>query len=162
MIDFNYAENMVAGVAGAIVNTEHKTLISRTVEDAAGIGFGKPVAQGTNDKGCKAVEAGDTAVLAITVLDRTTAPSDSTPDTFAQYESARLMRDGVIWVVASGAVAAGDDVWVTLADGSFSNADVGADGGLSLPGCRWETSAADGGIAQLRVNLDVPAVAGAS
>ncbi len=49
-------------------NTEPKTLISRTVETAAGIGFGLPVAQGTNDGGVIATVAGTTAILGITVL----------------------------------------------------------------------------------------------
>ena len=32
-----YADNIAAGYKGALVNTEHKVLISRNVEDAAGI-----------------------------------------------------------------------------------------------------------------------------
>lgn len=162
MIDFSYNETMPGGVAGRIVNTEPNTLISRTVETAAGVGFGLPVAQGTNDKGCKVMEAGDTEVVGFTVEDRSVDPND--PDTFAQYDSARLMRKGVLWVTVTdaGGVSPGDAVWVTLATGALSNADVGSDGGLQLPGCRWETSAANGALAQLRVDLDVPAVAGAS
>lgn len=162
-IDFSYSENMAAGVAGAIVDTEPKTLISRTVETAAGVGFGLPVARGAADDGCKVMEAGETEVVGFTVLDRTTAPSDTAADTFAQYESARLMRAGVLWVTVTdaGGVAPGDPVWVTLATGSLSNADVGGAGGLNLPGCRWESTAANGALAKLRINLDVPAVAGA-
>lgn len=162
-IDFTYSETMAAGVAGAIVNTEPNTLISRTVESAAGIGFGIPAARGAADGGCKLMEAGETEAIGFTVLDRTTAPSDTVADTFAQYESARLMRSGVIWVTVTdaGGVVAGDPVWVTLATGALSNADVGTSGGLQLPGCMWESSAANGALAKLRVNLDVPAVPGA-
>ena len=51
--------------------------------------------------------------------------------------------------------------WYDL-DGTFSNGDVGSGGGISLPGCRWESAGANGAIARMRVNFDVPAVAGAA
>ncbi|QQM29302.1 hypothetical protein JET14_13295 [Martelella lutilitoris] len=161
-IQTNYADNIDAGRVGAIVNTEPSTLISRTVEDAAGIAFGLPVAQGSEDNGITATLTGVTELVGITVRERSVNPA--TPDKFAQYESARLMRKGVIWVTVTdaGGVAAGDAVWLNLANGTYSNADVGSGGGLRLAGSRWETSAANGALAQLRVDLDVPAVAGAA
>ena len=163
MIDFDYSENMASGVVGAIVNTEPNTLVSYNVETVDGIGFGLPVSQGAADRSCKAMASGDTEVIGFTVADRTTAPSDDNPDTFLQHDSARVMRKGVIWVTVddSGGVVPGDEVWVALANGQLSNADLGSGGSLQLQGCRWETSAGDGELAQLRVNLDVPAVAGA-
>lgn len=152
-----YNASMDAGYVGMIANTEPNNLISRIVETTAGIGFAVPVIQGTSDEQCDVVSGSTDEVIGITVRDQSTEN-----DKFARYDSALLMRSGVIWVTASGTVDAGDPVWVAVSGGAFSNADAGADGSLQLPGCRWETSATNGKLARIRVNLDVPAVAGAS
>lgn len=158
-VQTNYSAVMAAAYAGMIASTEPNELISRNVETAAGIGFAVPVIQGAADNGCDLVSAAVDAVIGITVRDQSV-----TGDKFEQYDSALLMRKGPIWVTVTdaGGVAAGDDVWVKVADGTFSNADAGASGSIKLPGCRWETSAANGELALLRVNLDVPAEAGAA
>ena len=154
-----YAASMAAGYKGMIANTEPTVLISRLVETTAGIGFGVPVIQGTADNECDVVGASTDDVIGITVRDQSV-----TGDLFAAGESALLMRQGVLFVTVTdaGGVSAGDDVWVLVDNGTFSNADAGSDGSIKLAGCRWETSAANGALAQIRVNLDVPAVAGAS
>lgn len=156
-VQTNYSDSMAAAYLGMIANNEPCNLISRNVETAAGIGFAVPVKQGTDDGQCDVVSASGDSVIGISVRDQSV-----TGDKFAQYDAALLMRSGVLWVSNTGGVAAGDDVWAKVADGTFSNADAGSDGSLKLPGCRWETSAADGELAKIRVNLDVPAVAGAS
>src|SRR5690606_33541782 len=118
-VQTTYSDTIRAGVPGQIVSTEPATLISRTVEDAAGIGFGVAVAQGTADKGCKAFGSGDTAILGITVRERSIDASDA--DEFGQYVDARVMTKGVVWVTASVAVNAGDPVYVVPATGAFAN-----------------------------------------
>lgn len=138
-----YKAEQDAGIAGAIVNTENKNIISRTVEDAAGIAFGLAVAQGVNDKGIRAVTTGDTDFVGITVLDRTAG--DLINGKFVQYESARVLEEGVIWVEVTEAVKAGDAAAVDLANGKFNKA------GAAIAGARFETSAASGGLAQLRL-----------
>lgn len=138
-----YKAEQDAGIAGAIVNTENKNIISRTVEDAAGIAFGLAVAQGVNDKGIRAVTTGDTDFVGITVLDRTAG--DLINGKFVQYESARVLEEGVIWVEVTEAVKAGDAAAVDLATGKFNKA------GVAMAGARFETSAASGGLAQLRL-----------
>ena len=138
-----YKAEQDAGIAGAIVNTENKNIISRTVEDAAGIAFGLAVAQGVNDKGIRAVTTGDTDFVGITVLDRTAG--DLINGKFVQYESARVLEEGVIWVEVTAAVKAGDAAAVDLATGKFNKA------GAAIAGARFETSAASGGLAQLRL-----------
>lgn len=138
-----YKAEQDASIAGAIVNTENKNIISRTVEDAAGIAFGLAVAQGVNDKGIRAVTTGDTDFVGITVLDRTAG--DLINGKFVQYESARVLEEGVIWVEVTEAVKAGDAAAVDLATGKFNKA------GAAMAGARFETSAASGGLAQLRL-----------
>ncbi|PHP66542.1 hypothetical protein CSC94_12695 [Zhengella mangrovi] len=161
-VQTTYSDKMAAAFNGMIANEEPSVLISRTVETSGGVGFGIPVIQGSTDDGCDEVAASTDAVIGITCRDQSVNPAAA--DTFGEGASALLMRSGVIWVTVTdaGGVAAGDPVWVKVADGTFSNADVGTDGSLKLAGCRWESSAANGGLAKIRVNLDVPAVAGAS
>ncbi len=157
-VQSTYLEEMAVSYAGMIANEEPNNLISRDVETAAGIGFGLPVQQGTADGQVILMAAAATDCVGITVRDQS-----ATADLVPQYESALLMRQGVIWVTVTdaGGVAAGDDVWVAVATGAFSNADLGSSGSIQLAGCRWDSSAANGELAKLRVNLDVPAVAGA-
>ncbi|PAT63937.1 hypothetical protein [Psychrobacter sp. JB193] len=139
----NFKNEMDKGVAGAIANTENSNIISRTVEDAAGIAFGLAVAQGVNDKGCRIATTGDTDFVGVTVLDRTA--TDLINGKFVQYESARILEEGVIWVEVTADVKAGDAAAVDLATGKFNKA------GAAMAGARFETSAASGGLAQLRL-----------
>ena len=129
------------GVAGSIATTENRDIKSRTVEDAAGIAFGLAVAQGANDKGVRAVKAGDTKFVGITALDLSSRDDAK----FVQNESARILKKGVIWVEVTEAVNAGDDVAVDLATGKFNKS------GAKYPNARFETSAVVGGLAQVEL-----------
>ena len=129
------------GVAGSIATTENRDIKSRTVEDAAGIAFGLAVAQGANDKGIRAVKAGDTKFVGITALDLSSRDDAK----FVQNESARILKKGVIWVEVTEAVNAGDDVAVDLATGKFNKS------GAKYPNARFETSAVVGGLAQVEL-----------
>lgn len=144
-IQTTYSDNIRAAVAGMVANTVPAVMISRTVEDAAGIGFGVAVEQGTNDKGCIAFDGG--TVLGITVRERSL--DASSPDEFAQYAEARVMVKGVIWVTAAVEVAAGDAVYVRPSNGDFQ--DSNANSAVLLANARWETSAGIGELAQIRL-----------
>jgi len=158
-VQSTYSDNMAAAYAGMIANTEPNVLISRTVETAAGIGFGVPVIQGTADDGCDVVAASTDTIVGITVRDQSTED-----DTFARFDSALLMRKGVLWVTVTdaGGVSAGDAVWVKVSDSTFSNADAGSDGSVKINDARWESSAANGALAKIRFDLDGGCTAGAS
>ena len=139
-IQTEYNATMAPAVAGAQATMVPATIISRNVEDADGIGFGVGVSQGAADKGCV---AGGTEFVGITVLDRSAMGEG---DTFREGDSARIMTKGDIWVMASGAVNAGDGVAMN-ADGEFSAA--GAED--AIPGARWDTSTTDDGLAVIRL-----------
>ena len=136
-----YKSQPDVGVAGSIATTENRDIKSRTVEDAAGIAFGLAVAQGANDKGIRAVKAGDTKFVGITALDLSSRDDAK----FVQYESARILKKGVIWVQVTEAVKAGDDVAVDLATGKFNKS------GAKYPNARFETSGVAGGLAQVEL-----------
>ena len=149
-VQSTYNETMDAARAGMRANMEPVDLISRTVETAAGVGFGKVVQQGTADKGCKSDLSGMTAqtYLGITMRERGARPE--TPNAFAQYESALIMRKGVIWVEVAVAVTPADIVTVTLASGVIGKTAVGA-GVVAIPNARWESSTSGAGLAMLRL-----------
>jgi predicted RecA/RadA family phage recombinase len=155
----NYPDNLAAAFAGMVANLEPSVLVSRLVETEAGIGFGVPVIQGTADDEINVVAASTDDPVGITVR-----VNDQVSNLYPKGASAMIMTQGVMWVTVTdaGGVAAGDPVWVAVATGTFSNADAGSSGSLRLAGCRWESSAANGALAKIRVNMDVPAVAGAA
>ena len=136
-----YKSQPDVGVAGSIATTENRDIKSRTVEDAAGIAFGLAVAQGANDKGIRAVKAGDTKFVGITALDLSSRDDAK----FVQYESACILKKGVIWVEVTEDVKAGDDVAVDLATGKFNKS------GAKYPSARFETSGVAGGLAQVEL-----------
>lgn len=130
-----YSEHMRPAVPGQLVDSSPKTLISRTVEDANGIGFGVPAYQGTRDKGIKNTGTA-TQFVGITVRERSLRAE---ADGFKQYDSARLITEGPVWVAAPGAVTAGGTV--TL-------------GGVLIPGARYDTSTtAAGQVVQVRLGV---------
>ena len=120
--------NMAGAVAGAIGNMVPATLISRSVEDSAGIGFGVAVKQGTADYGCAAFGSGDTAILGITARERDVAAD--TPDKFAENENARVMTKGCVWVLCTTGCSPGDPVYVRPSNGTFQ--DSSANSGVQI------------------------------
>ena len=136
-----YADNIDAAYKGALANMEPKVIISRTVEDSGGIDFGLAVMQGTEDMGC--VVSDGSAFLGVTVRDQSVDPS--APDTFEYQAEARIITKGVIWVINSGGVAAGDPV-TYLADGAL-----GTGSSPLIEGARWDTTATTGALARLRL-----------
>jgi hypothetical protein len=138
-IQTSYSETVDQAVAGQIGNMVSSVLVSRTVEDAAGVAFGLPVAQGSEDEGVIAYAGAD--FVGITVRERSVDPS--APNKFAQYDNARVLRKGAIWVTASKAVDAGDNVYLTDA-GAYTNVE---GSNFQIPGARWDTSTSGAALA---------------
>lgn len=142
----NYGDTQPAAVAGAPATMIAAIDLSRNVEDAAGIAFGKPVQQGVTDKGIAAFAGGK--FVGITMLDRSATGTPTSPDGFPQRASAKVRVSGDVWVTAAAVVAAGDSVYLTE-DGALTNAE---DENTLLSGARWDTSTtAPGQLAVLRL-----------
>lgn len=139
-------ETMRPAVAGAIANEEPRTLISRTVETAAGIAFGMPVEQGAADMGCILFDGG-TTFIGVTVRERSVNPEF--PNGFADEDSARIMTKGCIWVVCASGCAAGDPVYIRPSNGDWQ--DSNANSAVQVVNARWDTSADATGLAILRL-----------
>lgn len=146
-IQTTYLDNIRAAVRGAIANMVPATLISRSVEDAAGIGFGVAVTQGTADGGCTAFGSGDTYIMGVTVRERSIDANDV--DEFGQYTDARIMTKGCVWVPVATGCSAGDAAFVRPSNGDFQ--DSNANSAVAITGGVWDTSAEAGELALLRM-----------
>lgn len=103
-----YGEAPAKGFAGMVANGETSNRISRTVEDAAGIGFGVPVYRGSGDHGCTATVGTLASFLGFTIATSAQAPvAGQDADEYQQYDNAAIMTQGAIYVEVTGAVADG-------------------------------------------------------
>jgi len=145
-VQTTYGAQIAPAFEGMIANSEDQTVKSMQVESAAGIGFGKVAVQGTQDDQCRVAEA-VRAFRGITVAGHF-GGLDTLQELWAQYQTAPVLIQGVIWVVASVAVAVGDPVFYVPATGALTNV---ATGNTPIPHAIWESSTTGAGLAKLRI-----------
>lgn len=150
-----YRENIAPGVPGARADQTPVTFLSREVEVSAGVPFGAAVVQGGNERGIVLATGSGDVVIGVAVLERTPRISATLPDGFSLRDSARVGTQGAFWVIAETAVAEGDPVHAR-AGGGWGNA-----GGTLVAGARFETRAAVGELAILRLGGAAHAAAAA-
>lgn len=117
-IQSTYLTDYVAGFAGMLADGNVTNRPSGTVEDSAGIAFGKACFQGTADRGLTATPGTKFKGVAIANAG-VVAPVGSAVDTYLQYSSASLCDMGDIWVTAGSNTTPGAAVYVT-AGGAFT------------------------------------------
>lgn len=145
-VQTSYPLNQAAAYEGMVANSEPRVVVTRIVEGAAGIGFGKVAVRGTADNQIKPAAAAE-VFLGITIADP--GQVGDTADMYPQYEAAAVMTKGVVWVIASVAVAAGDPVYYVPATGVLTN--VATDNEQILNGV-WDSSTSDSNaLAKLRL-----------
>ena len=104
----SYATGPAKGYAGMIANGETGNRITRTVEDAAGIGFGKPVYRGSGDHGCTGTVGTLATFLGWTVATSALGPvAGAGAGEYQQYDNATILSSGAIYVTVTGNVADG-------------------------------------------------------
>lgn len=142
-----YSESYAKGFPGMVANGEKSNRISRTVEDAAGIAFGKATFRGTGDHGVTGTPAVGT-FMGVTIADRGVVPAviGGDVDEYSQYATAGLLIEGCIYVTAGEDVTDGAAAYVT-AGGAFVDT---AGANTAIPAVFDET-VASGGIVRLRV-----------
>ncbi|MBI1179111.1 MAG: hypothetical protein GC201_01035 [Alphaproteobacteria bacterium] len=123
VLQSSYTETVAKGYAGMVANGEDSNRITRTVEDAAGIGFGVPVYRGTGDHGCTATVGTLASFLGWTIATTALAPS-SDADEYQQYDNVAIMTGGAIYVEVVGAVA--DGAALTVGTGAGAADGVGS------------------------------------
>lgn len=150
-----YKENLVSYAVGRRANMEEWNTITRVLEGATSVGFGKPVIAGTADDQCLPLTAAAQNVLGITeanlVLPR---PGDE----YDQYDNVAICEVGVIGVqlgadpVAKGAAARFDvtnQVWTDAA----ASATV-----LTIPGAQFDAAGLANSVTIVRYRRPVPSV----
>lgn len=150
-VQSTYTTAIPSGYAGMIADSRLRNIISRTVEDAAGVGFGKPMFRGSGDHGVTATPSAAFMGFTVAKHDTQVIPGATTPDLYRQYQSAGLMDMGRMWVSASLAVNDGDPVYVTPAGALTNVSNSGAN--FLLPAVYDDTIAA-AGLVRIRVRQD--------
>jgi hypothetical protein len=150
-----YAGTLSPGYEGMVANMEVTNIISRTIETAGGIGFGKPAYQGAADQ---SIAATGSILRGVTVVDKNVRPSGYAPnlayaaaagDAYAQGDTVSVATRGDVWVTVSGAVTAGAAAYLTPGQAWSATAS----GNTAVPGAMFDSSASNGGLAKLRFSL---------
>jgi hypothetical protein len=121
----SYTDQIAQGFAGMDADGETENRISRTLEDAGGLGFGLPAYRGAGDHGC----TGTIGTLA-TFLGFTRAASTlgllagQDADEYAQYDNVSIKTSGAIFVEVTGAVT--DGAAITIGAGADIDDGIGA------------------------------------
>lgn len=139
-----YSSVPVAGYPGMVANGETSNRISRTVEDAGGIGFGKAVFRGTGDHGITATAGGQ--FLGITIAHEALGLiAGDTADVYKQYATAPILTQGAIFVTAGEDVTDGAQAYVTSGGAIVDTSS----GNTILTGWFFDQTVASGGIVKL-------------
>lgn len=147
VLQSTYSDTVAAGFPGMVANGETSNRISRTVETAAGIGFGKAVWRGTGDHGCTSTVGTTATFLGVTIATSAlglTAGADA--DEYQQYDTANIKTSGAIWVTAGEDVADGSQVYADASTGAFIDT-VGSN--ILLTGWFFDTTATSGNIVRI-------------
>jgi hypothetical protein len=143
-----YTRYQLPAVNGMLASSVNFSADTRIVEVLSGsddsVPFGRAVSQGSFDQNCI---LGGTKFVGISRLDPTLAISAAlTTDQYPEGDNAGILVTGDLWVIAYSAVTVGDSVHYNATDGKLSNA-----GGQTIDSARWETSAASGTLAVVRL-----------
>lgn len=124
-IQTTYLDNPANGYVGMIANGEESNRITRTCEDAAGIGFGRPVWRGTGDHGCTATVGTLASFYGWTIAEETLGTlAGQDFDEYAQYQNVAILSAGAIYVQVTGAVT--DGAALTVGTGAGAADGIGA------------------------------------
>jgi hypothetical protein len=130
-VQSSYTNDIPVGYAGMVANQETSNRITRQVEDAAGIAYGRAAFQGANARGITGTPSANFIGFTMATYSggSVTFPSTNTDPVYAQLASAGVLEKGVIWVNSTTAATARGAVYVTPA-GAVSNS---ATGNTALP-----------------------------
>lgn len=124
-----YTDTVAKGYPGMIADGHTGNRISRTIEDAGGIAFGRPAYRGALDHGCTATVGTLATFLGWTVATNVLATlPGGAGDLYVQNDNVTILTGGAIYVTVTGAVTDGaaltigtgagvaDGIGVTAAD----------------------------------------------
>ena len=145
-----YGATLGRGYPGMVANGETSNRISRTVEDASGIAYGKAAFRGAGTHGVTGATTGGAAnFLGFTIANLAhtafvlPGTGDTGADVYGQYSTAGIMTLGEMWVTAAGTATAGADVYVAT-NGDISNTNTGV-----LTGWKFDEPATAGALVKI-------------
>lgn len=119
VLQSTFGEDPAVGYAGMVADGETSNRITRTIEDAAGVGFGVPVYRGAGDHGCTATVGTLATFLGWTIAAQGQGlVAGQTADTYAQHDNVPIMTGGAIFINVKGAVADGAAITVGTGAGA--------------------------------------------
>ncbi len=145
----SYDINQPVAYAGLIYAQAPSDVVSRDVETVAGIGFGVATSRGTDKQ--RQVVIGGTDFVGITVraLDREGA-ANTGDISYAETETAALMREGYIWVVIPSGGTPGDLIKYDNTTGVIDTGAAGV-GETRLDGAQLDTTTVAGELGVIRL-----------
>lgn len=145
----SYSLKQSVALAGMIYALAPKDVVSRSVETAAGVGFGVAVSRGTDKE--NQVVIGGSDFLGFTVRDLSKEGVANSGDIkWNQNETAAIMRNGYIWINCPTGCNPGDAVKYNTTTGVIDAGTAGA-GEIQLDGAQWESTASAGALAVVRI-----------
>ena len=146
-----YAINQDISYAGGLYSLSNNDIISRSVETVAGAAFGIIVSRGT-DADSECLIGGTAGILGVTVrsLDREGTDSAGAIK-YLETDTAGILRDGYIWATCPTGCVPGDVVNFVEATGVLDSGAPSGTGETGLDDCYWDSTAAAGELAVLRV-----------
>ena len=147
-----FANDFGIAFEGMVANGETSNRISRTIEDADGVGFGRAVFRGAGEHGCTGAVSSGAKLLGWTIADHGVPvfPGQTTRDVFPQYHNVPIMERGAIWVInRSGATMNPGDQIDIDADGQAVGA---GDGVINAEGWQCDSIAADDAFMRITNN----------
>lgn len=145
-----YNNDIAVGFAGMVANGETSNRISRTVEDAAGIPFGRAAFRGAGDHGVTATPSANCMGIVIANKAIPVLPGGVAADIVPQYDTANLLTQGVIWVTVNADVTDGAAVYVgdgdPLTAGQFTD---DATGNVALTGWVFQDTVSSGALCRI-------------
>lgn len=150
VVQSTYATSIPVGYPGMIANGETSNRISRTVEDAAGIAFGRAAFRGSGDHGVTATPSANLMGIVIADPGIQPLPGGVAADIVPQYGSAAILTQGVIWVVAGSNTTDGAAVYV--GDGDPDTAGIfttSSTGNVALTGWTFQDTVSEGALVRI-------------
>lgn len=150
----SYGLNHDAAFTGMVADGQVANIVSKINDDTATVAYGKGVVR-NGEKGFLAATSTSVAADFVGVLVRELNRSYADGATFGAPvdRPASVLTAGVIWVTTATAVSVGDAAYLRVGatqTGDFANAaGTGATLSVAIPGAKFLTAAASGGLAKL-------------
>jgi len=146
----SYDRSIQRAVAGLIYALFPSSILSRAIETVAGAGFGIAVSRGTDKDTQAAIGGTDLLGITVRVLDMEGAANTGALK-YSETDTAAIMNDGYIWAVCPTGCTPGDLVNYVAATGVLDSGAAAGAGERLINGAYWDSTAAAGGLAVLRI-----------